>query len=118
VIHVGTDIEEISRIQRLLERKSVILRKMFFESEWEYASSRGTVAQTLCGIWCAKESVVKAFSPFIPLELTQIEIYKHASGYPLAKIHHPYFDSEAYNLSLSISHTKGLATATAIVQRI
>lgn len=116
-MYIGTDIEEIARVQRLFERKPTTLRKMFFESEWEYAFSRGTVAQTLCGIWCAKESVVKAFSPLIPLELSQIEINKHANGYPIAKIHHPCLNPEDYCLSLSISHTKEFATAAAIVHK-
>ena len=113
---IGTDIEQISRFIHLLDSKPQLLQKMFFVSEYDYANSKSTPASSLAGIWCAKEAVLKAFTPVLALEVTQIEITKNPKGYPEATIHHPDILSLNYHLSISIAHTKEMATATAIVQ--
>lgn len=115
--YIGTDIEEVRRFKRLLETKPGLLQKIFSQSEWKYAFGKNT-PQTLTGLWCAKEAVLKAFSPVVALEVTQIEITKNPKGYPEAIIHHPDVASINFHLSISISHTREIATATALLQVI
>lgn len=117
-MYIGIDLENISRIQQLLTKKPHILQKMFFNSEWLYAHSKGNPASTLTGIWCAKEAVLKAFAPHINLDLKQIEIIKNAKGYPEVSIMHAEVSKQYFHISVSISHTKDLATATALLQLI
>ncbi|MGY6522250.1 MAG: holo-ACP synthase [Mongoliitalea sp.] len=113
---VGNDIEEVARFGSLLNRKNHLLERIFFEQEFHYAIKKKNPDQTLTGIWCAKEAVKKAFAPILALEVTQIEIIKNPKGYPEAIIHHPAIGGLSFHLSVSISHTKNLATATALLQ--
>ncbi|RPA66602.1 4'-phosphopantetheinyl transferase superfamily protein [Cyclobacteriaceae bacterium YHN15] len=113
---IGTDIESIERFQRLWTKKPHLLEKLFFSSELEKAKSSNHSAKHLTGLWCAKEAVLKAFAPVLELEVTLIEITKNPKGYPEAIIHHSEISSINYHLSISISHTGEMATATALVQ--
>ncbi|MCH7412051.1 4'-phosphopantetheinyl transferase superfamily protein [Belliella sp. R4-6] len=115
---IGTDIEHVSRIQRLLDHKPRIIQKIFFDSECKYSDLRMITSESLTGIWCAKEAVLKAFAPVLTLELKQIEITKNPKGFPEAIIHHPIASSLSFHLSISISHTKDIATATALLHML
>lgn len=115
--YIGTDIEEVNRFKHLLKTKPSLLQKIFAEQEWHYAAGKNT-AQTLTGFWCAKEAVLKAFAPVLSLEVRQIEIIKNPKGYPEARIHHPAALDLNFHLSISISHTKEIATAMALLQVI
>ena len=117
-IFIGTDIESIERFQRLWERKPQLLSKIFYSSEVDQAKKSSRPAPHLAGIWCAKEAVLKAFAPVLTLEITQIEITKNPKGYPEAIIHHPEISSINYRLSISISHTREMAMASALLQVI
>lgn len=112
---VGTDLEEVVRFRRILNRKPRLLSGLFFLEEIEVARKSPHIAQTLTGYWCAKEAVVKAFAPVMELDIREIEISKHQLGFPQAVIHHPEVDLISFQLSISISHTKTYATATAVL---
>ncbi|MBK6564110.1 MAG: holo-ACP synthase [Saprospiraceae bacterium] len=113
VIYIGTDIESVQRIQKMLEKKPRTLEKFFFKSEWSYAIQKSSPAQTLTGMWCAKEAVIKAISPIDDLSVFDIEICRCLKGIPSAIIHKKNI-LENGDLMLSISHSKEYATATAI----
>lgn len=114
--YIGTDIESISRFKRLWEKKAHLLHKIFFKGEINQVKSLSSPPSSLAGIWCAKEAVLKAFAPILTLEIRQIEITKNPKGFPEALIHHPTAKSLNFHLSISISHTKELASATALLQ--
>jgi len=113
---VGTDIENISRLQNLLVRKPHLVKKIFFESEWAYALTKANPASTLTGIWCAKEAVLKALNPILTLSINEIEIVYHLKGHPLANIHNAQYVLNSYHISISISHSKECATAVCVVE--
>ncbi|MFD2201829.1 holo-ACP synthase [Shivajiella indica] len=117
-VFIGNDIENVSRFNNLLINKPQLLKRIFFEQEYAYALKSKNPDQSFTGIWCAKEAVLKAFTPFIILEPRQIEIIKNPKGYPEAIIHHPEISSINYHLSISISHTREIATAIALLQII
>jgi holo-[acyl-carrier protein] synthase len=117
-IYVGTDIENVSRFDKFWNDKSSVAKRIFFDSEMIQSGKSQKPASSLAGIWCAKEAVLKAFAPILALEVTQIEITKNPKGYPEATIHHPDLGSINFHLSISISHTKEMATATALLQVI
>lgn len=113
MLFTGLDIEEVQRVQRLLNERPDLLRKIFTEYEWRYAKGKKT-AQTLTGIWCAKEAVVKAFSSITRLDIRDIIIRHDLKGAPYcAKIQDFEFESK-YKIVLSISHTKTYAVASCI----
>ena len=115
MIHIGTDIESVQRVQKLLINKPQILKKFYFDSEWNYSIGKASPAQSLTGIWCAKEAVIKAIYYYSELSVFDIEITRCPKGIPKVVVHNNDI-LEKGNLTLSISHTKEYATSTAIFE--
>lgn len=104
---IGTDIIEISRIRKAI-KKEYFLHKVFTDIEIEYASSKKDMAESLAGIFCAKESIVKAFGTgFRGFKFLDIEILHDDFG-------KPFMADE--NIMISISHCKDYATAVAFIK--
>ena len=66
---IGIDIVEISRIEKSVQRDS-FLKRVFTENEIANAEN----AQSLAGIFAAKEAYFKALGTGITFPLTDIEI--------------------------------------------
>lgn len=112
---IGIDIESTARFERLIQKKPGRIRKLFYPYEWEYACRQAKAYQTLSGIWCAKEAVVKAFSFVGLLPITAVEIRHSENGVPyLFAVHNAGLVGK-YNVHLSISHTRDCAAAVAQV---
>lgn len=114
MIQIGTDIESVDRVQKLLDKRPHILKKFFFESEWNYSMRKASPAQSLTGVWCAKEAVIKAMSIYRPLKIQDIEIDRKEAGMPIVILHN-FHDTQCFHFSLSISHCKEYAVANVIV---
>lgn len=114
--NIGIDIEEVARFNHLLNVKPYLLQKIFTPYEWEYAKTKYQ-AQTLAGIWCAKESVVKAMSGFNEiLNIQDVYIAHKNNGLPFVeKI--KQVKIEDLDIKISISHTKSYATAVCLVSK-
>lgn len=106
---VGIDLEKIERFK--LERKSQFIINNFTKSEIEYAYSKERPEQTLCGIFCAKEAVIKALEEQDIL-LNQIEIRLDQKGKPKVKL----MNKDNKKISVSISHSGEYSTAIALVE--
>ena len=112
---VGTDIESVLRFKKLLEFKRKLLKNIFFESEYNYAINKNNSEQSLAGIWCAKEAVVKSFDQIKSINIKDVEIIcvkNHAPKVLIEKLNQNNFKFE---ISISISHTKYFATAISVV---
>ena len=113
--NIGTDIEEVLRFKRLLNLKTQLLQKIFTPYEWEYAKTKHAT-QTLAGIWCAKESVVKAMSGLNEtINIQDVHIAHKINGTPFVKKIKNINDIENFDIKLSISHTKNYATANCFI---
>lgn len=113
--NIGTDIEEVLRFKRLLNLKPQLLQKIFTPYEWEYAKNKHT-AQTLSGIWCAKESVIKAMSGLnIVLNIQDVYIGHKNNGIPFVEKITNLNDIDDFDIKISISHTKNYATAVCLI---
>ena len=117
MIYVGTDIESVQRVQKLLSNKQQILKKFYFDSEWNYSMRKASPAQSLTGIWCAKEAVIKAMSFYHALKIQDIEIEREETGRPIVILHN-FQDIQYFHFSLSISHCKEYAVANVVVNFI
>ena len=115
---IGIDIESVIRIKSLLERKPDILNRFFSSYELDYAQQKANPAQSLTGIWCAKEAIVKAFSSFNEvIFITDIEIHHNVSSNAPYVFHITNQNLlKQYNIDVSISHTSEYATAIAIIR--
>lgn len=112
---IGTDIIQISRIEKSLNKHGLTFKQRFLSpDEIEIAKKTETVA----GFWAAKEAISKALGCGIGSKLSfhDIHISKNAQGAPVftlsqnAQQRHMMKES-----SLSISHDGGFAIAVAVV---
>ena len=108
-IKVGIDVEEKSKPneQFLLNSSSDLLHKIFTSEEIVYSCTRNYPEESLLGIFCAKEAIIKIYNE---LSLTDIAITHCKDGKPIALIKDCVHDS----LNLSISHSHDTVVAVAI----
>lgn len=93
---VGIDIESVARFQNANPR-------LFTQSELDHCAGR---ANSLAGIWCAKEAVVKAVSRWQSIHVRNVQVH-HVDGRPAVSI-------PGFEVDVSISHTDEYAAAMAI----
>lgn len=104
---IGTDIVEISRIKKATQ-STHFTNRVFTKNEIEYAMNKSKPEQSFAGIFCAKESIVKALGTgFRDLKFHDIEILHDDFG-------KPYCNDK--NIMISISHCKEYATAVAFIK--
>ena len=112
---IGTDIIQISRIEKLLEKFGHKFKDRFLsDSEIELAHR----AETIAGFWAAKEAISKAIGCGIGSELSfhDIIISKNNRGAPSFRLSQTA--QNIYNIkasSLSISHDGGFAIAVVAI---
>ncbi len=124
IVGLGTDIVEIVRIGRMIERHGeMFLTRVFTEEEIRYCTKRKEFNQHFAGRWAAKEAVMKTLGTgFVKgVGWLDIEVRSLKSGQPVVDVRGGAGDV-ARNLGideflLSISHCREYATATAIAFR-
>jgi phosphopantetheine--protein transferase-like protein len=109
ILGVGIDLCSVTRMQELLS-SGRSLHRLFTPEEERYIRSRGAVAaQSMAGIFAAKEAVCKALGTGIAFPLTDIEIGHTAAGQPTVR-----FDGHPGRFHLSITHEGDMAAAMVI----
>jgi holo-[acyl-carrier protein] synthase len=114
---VGLDLLEIERMERALRRRPALAQRLFFPGELTYAGSRGRPAQHLAARFCAKEAVSKALGMpvFAPLEIEVLgggeDVGLALHGAALARA-----SELGVEVSLSLTHTRGMAGAVAVLR--
>jgi len=114
-MNIGTDIVNIPRIERSIEKFGEKFKEKFLSPEEIKLAKK---VETVAGFWAAKEAISKALGCGIGKELTFHDIYiaKNNKGAP-------YFilSKEAQHIhnvvhsSLSISHDSGFAIAVVVI---
>ena len=118
MIYIGTDIVEISRIDKLIADKGKrFLSHIFTENEQNICNSKIAPHIHYGGRYAAKEAVKKALlssnnKKNIPLN--NIEIQNKSDGAPMVILKNKM--EHTVDLQVSISHTDKYATATAILE--
>lgn len=122
---IGTDIVEIERIRRMIERHGDhFLQRCFTPIEIEYAQRHRDSAVRFAGRWAAKEAVVKVLGTGFIQGITfhDVEIIALHSGQPTVKLSGDAGriaeDLKIAEVKLTISHARDYATATAIGVRV
>lgn len=118
---IGTDIVEIGRIEKAIERSGRFLDKVFSEEEQEYLRLRKMRPEYVAGRFAAKEAVSKALGTgFVGFGFTDIEIARSASGKPEVilkekadKVARGFGD---YRMHISITHGRDTAVAFAVLE--
>ena len=119
---MGLDLCAIPRMQELLD-SGHSLRRMFTPEEEGYIRSRGIVAaQTMAGLFAAKEALVKCLGTgFQDTKLCDIVVLHDKFGAPYYELRGSYAQHAAQRsittLHLTITHDSGIAAAVAIAER-
>lgn len=113
-LSVGTDIIEIQRIEQAIVRHGKRFQdRLFTALEQEYCDKHEFSSRNYAGRFAAKEAIAKALGTGFGKELSfaDIEIYNDDSGKPVVSIQ----GERREDITLSISHCKDYAVATAII---
>lgn len=112
---IGLDLCEIARMEKRVEDERFLLR-YFNDDEIRYIrSKRKGAAQTMAGIFAAKEALSKALGTGIVFDLREIGVSHDAQGKPgytlTGKVSVACGDDRFW---LSITHDAGMAAAVCI----
>ena len=118
---VGIDLCGIARMERLLADEK-FLRRFFSAEEQAYIEGKGkSAAQTMAGIFAAKEALCKALGTGITADLRQISVVHDAQGAPRYVLEGEYArlaeDRRISTFFLSITHENGMAAAVCVAER-
>jgi holo-[acyl-carrier protein] synthase len=119
-VRVGVDLIEIERIRRALERYPRFRERCFTEAERAYCDSRPNPAQSYAGRFAGKDAVGKAlgFGVARAYAWRDIEI----AGRPKPSVHLSGRLADwaeavgARSIDLSMTHSRELANAVAVVE--
>ncbi|MBQ7656700.1 MAG: holo-ACP synthase [Clostridia bacterium] len=118
---VGLDVCEISRMEKLIS-DGRFLARFFSAEEQAYIQGKGkSGAQSMAGIFAAKEALGKALGVGIAADLKEISVLHDAQGAPYYSLSGEYArlaeDRRISSFYLSITHEAGIAAAVCVAER-
>ena len=111
-ISIGTDIEELDNLPESVDYlNDDFYQSVFQPEEIKYAIAAKNPRIHLCGMFCAKEALIKSNKLFAGIEMKNICVKHDSDGAP-----HLELPGTVNNvvLKLSISHTEKMATAVVL----
>lgn len=112
ILGVGVDLCAVSRMEALLQDDR-FLDRFFTPGEKEYIRSKGKgAAQTMAGIFAAKEAALKAMGTGITIPLQAVEVTHTPAGAPEVSVH---VEKSPGTFHLSIAHEGDMAVAFAVL---
>lgn len=122
IIGIGTDIIEIYRIKKAIERNNRFINKLFTDKEIEYFKSKNYAPNVIAGNFAAKEAVSKAVGTgFRGFNLKDIEILRDNLGCPYVIVTDKVrrkINANKYKIYISISHSNDNAIAYSIIEGV
>ncbi len=124
IFGIGTDIIEVSRMEKHLENNSALMKKLYTESEQKYCS-KGKITQYQCfaARFAAKEAFFKALGTGYRYGMAfhEIEVLNDELGKPFINPHgkvKEYLEEQKISsIHLSISHVKEMANAFVVLEK-
>src|SRR5919198_2484889 len=116
-MRVGVDLIEIERVRRTLDRYPGFRERCFTEAEQEYCDSRPNPAQHYAARFAGKEAVGKALGCGVHFTWREIEIAgRPKPGVRLSGRTGAWAERLGVErIDLSMTHSKGMAAAVAVV---
>ncbi len=114
---LGLDLCEVARMEKMLA-DSRFLSRYFTPGEIDYIHSRGkNAAQTLAGLFAAREALAKALGTGIDFDLREAEVCHTDSGAPFFRLSGSLKDRLGQDrLLLTITHDGGIAAAVCLIE--
>lgn len=122
-MRLGTDIIEIERIKKAIDRSERFRQRVYTEREIAYCESKRTGSyQSYAGIYAAKEAFLKALGTGLRYgSWHDIEVFHDEFGAPSLSITGAFkkiMQERMYKESIvSISHCRSYAMSTVIIKR-
>jgi holo-[acyl-carrier protein] synthase len=118
---IGTDLIEIVRIQRAIEKNPHFMERVYTANEIAYCRRKKNAWQSFAARFAAKEAVSKALGTGIgPVGLMEIEILNAENGQPKVVLHGKALqlaaDRNIQRVHISLSHSEAYAMATAVLE--
>ncbi len=121
IVGVGTDLVDVERFRRVLERRPRLAARLFSDAERAYANRHRNAAPRLAVRFAAKEAVMKALGVGLgAFKLRDVEVLRRPSGAPEISLYGAAAELAArrkvQQWLLSLSHTDitAIAIATAV----
>lgn len=112
---IGTDIEQISRMETALARTPRMRERLFTATERAYCEGRAHPAQHYAARFCAKEAFAKVVGA--PLCWQQVEVTREESGPPVIRVRGEAAAALAgRTVRLSLSHAGDYAIAVVLIE--
>ncbi|HEY1591669.1 MAG TPA: holo-ACP synthase [Solirubrobacteraceae bacterium] len=114
---VGIDVLEIERLERALERRPRLAKRLFTDAERAYAAGRARPGQHLAARFCAKEAVAKALR-MEAWSFRDVEVLG-GDGPPEVRLSGATADRASalgVEVRVSLTHTRREAAAVAITR--
>ena len=123
ILGIGTDIVEVARIKKMLERHSdSFSRRVLSDAEIERLNDRSDAATFCAGRWAVKEAVSKAFGTGIGKDCAMHEVstLNNSDGRPEIVLHGTALETfqrmGGKSIHVSISHERQYACAYVIIE--
>lgn len=121
IVGIGTDIIEIDRIERAIQRQGdTFIIQVFTEGERAYCSKHKAFIKNYAGRFAAKEAILKASGIGLRdgISWQDMDIYNDELGRPGVNLSGKLWDLLGeVTVHLSISHSEQYATAVALIER-
>lgn len=117
IIGIGIDLIELDRIEKSLQKKDALMRRILTKKEQEvfrqFRSQKRQV-EFLAGRFAAKEAFAKATGHGIgKLSFQDIEVLAHENGAPVMKA----IGYEKHTIHVSITHSRDYAAAQVLLEK-
>lgn len=120
IIGIGTDIIEIERVRRAVEKKH-FRERVFTAIEQSYCGGKNiNSAASYAARFAGKEAFFKALGTGIVTSLTEVEIINDRNGQPHITLHGRAAElvGDGVKIHLSLSHSKNYATAVCVLESL
>ncbi len=124
IVGIGTDLIEVERIEGSVRRfGEPFLHRIYTPAEIAYCQARKSSAESLAARFAAKEAGAKALGTGISRGVgwREFEVHRLPGRAPELRLHGRAAEIAAAlgitRLSLSLTHTRGLAMAVVIAER-
>jgi holo-[acyl-carrier protein] synthase len=122
ILSVGVDLIEIDRVRRTLAKYSGFRARCFTEAERAYCDSRPNPAQHYAARFAGKEAVGKALGFGVAVHFAWLEIEIAGRPKPSVRLSGRLAERAArlgaHDVELSMTHSKELAAAVAVVANV
>ena len=116
---IGTDIIEISRIEKAINRTKLFKEKVYTEKEIEHIEKKKNPYASYAGRFAAKEAISKALGTGVrDFLLKDIEVLNDELGKPIVYLYNEIKKlAEGLKIQISISHSREYAVSTVILYK-